>query len=329
MSLRRNFTGARDKEKLPRRRTLRRVSLRASMVENSQSNLPKPNLSAITTRTSLLDLFEWADTPWLVAAFLGLWGVMIGVSAYRMADVFVVLASVSTLFQLGRNTLRARPRRISQFLIGLAFIAALVTVDIHWTHATKVSSEERDGQIQEIPALKKQVFDLNEKLKDLPTSKQIAKDLREMEQNPTPLVTERVPKTPSKKVPTAPSTPVQQQPRNPQTQVPQYGTLKVSQTTLTSTAPDAHNHIQVVIQTDVSFPSLKLLLKCNQPMVSAKGEIQGGQLRMMTGDGIVNSDPTLYSFYYASATPPFGPANPIVVDVYAVNPITCTTASTY
>ena len=192
--------------------------------------------------------------------------------------------------------------------------------------------QHRDDAIEK-GASKKELEDMTKKLSDLPNSQQIADDLHAMEQNPTPIVAEAVPQ-PKPKAPTSssrirPKTPPPQLVVQPATQPPQRGTLRVSQSPEPSTRAEAPYRIKVVIQTDIGFPSLKLLLKCDQPILEAKGEIQGGQMRMLTGDGVVHSDPTLWALYYASATPTFGPANPISVDVYAAHPISCKQASTY
>ena len=192
--------------------------------------------------------------------------------------------------------------------------------------------------------LQGQVIDLNVQLREINGSnKQIAADIHSMEQHALPVVTSHPPAIPPKLKPSVP-----QPPSNltlnksdtdllkpaPESVTGNYGNiygLSVSQTTQDSTRADAPNKIEVVVQSNRDRPSLKLLLTCDGPIVDGTVGIAGGltQMTMMTGGGVVKSDPRLYAYFYGSASPPFGPSHPIVFNLWSINPITCTRVDTY
>jgi hypothetical protein len=105
--------------------------------------------------------------------------------------------------------------------------------------------------------------------------------------------------------------------------------LTITQTNDVSTRPDAPYKIKVVIQTTVEMPTLKLLLKCSVPIIDANGGPSNGGMLMNTSNGIVDADHTLYFFQYGGAFPPFGPANPIAVNIWAASPVVCDQAKTF
>jgi hypothetical protein len=84
--------------------------------------------------------FGWADTPWTVAALLGAWGVMIGTEDFFLANAFMVLAALSCVARLYKDSLSSSPRRIWSFVFGVLIIAAIVAVDIHLTSRKKSAS---------------------------------------------------------------------------------------------------------------------------------------------------------------------------------------------
>lgn len=104
--------------------------------------------------------------------------------------------------------------------------------------------------------------------------------------------------------------------------------FSVSQKTLTTTRTDAPNHIRVVVQTTDEFPSLKFILKCTQPIVEAGGGVRAN-LFTNQGSGINPNDKRFWMFTYGSSFPPFGPDNPMVIDVWSASPNECREASTY
>jgi hypothetical protein len=120
-----------------------------------------------------------------------------------------------------------------------------------------------------------------------------------------------------------------QQPSQPPPQPGEHGVLTLTQTNQVSTRPDAPNHIRVVVQTTVSMPSLKLLVKCSGPLVEATPYTSAGGMLVMTGGGVVPADRTLIAYQYQSATPPFSPANPVIIDVWSEQPVTCAEARTF
>jgi len=132
-------------------------------------------------------------------------------------------------------------------------------------------------------------------------------------------------KTPSASPPNSPpptAPPTQQPPQN-------YAALTIVQGADISTRPDAPYKAHLSIQTTLEMPSLKLLVKCDGPLVEAQPHFAGSEALMMTGGGVVQADNTLISFFYGSATPPFGPSNPLLIDVWSAAPVKCNQARTF
>jgi hypothetical protein len=127
--------------------------------------------------------------------------------------------------------------------------------------------------------------------------------------------------------------PTQQPPAAPEQPVlpPNSAQLRISQTSKSSTRPDAPYQTEVVIQTTASFPSLKLLLQCDEPIVDVHPSIggTGGLVQMMVSFGVLKDHPNVVAYSYDSSTPPFGPANPVVIDVWSKNPAKCSQAATF
>jgi hypothetical protein len=103
------------------------------------------------------DLFAWADTPWIVAALLGVWGVMIGSEEFFIADVFMILAAGFCTWRLAVDCFQGPRRRWLSFSLGSVVILAVVAVDIHLTAKKNASA---DAKAQEIPQLQSQISGL-------------------------------------------------------------------------------------------------------------------------------------------------------------------------
>jgi hypothetical protein len=127
--------------------------------------------------------------------------------------------------------------------------------------------------------------------------------------------------------PTPDSTPKTDPPT--QQSPPNYASLTIFQKSDISTREDAPFHIILTIQTTVEMPSLKLLVKCDGPLVEAHPHFTGSEIIMMSGGGVSNADPTLIGFFYGSASPPFGPSNPLVIDVWSKAFVKCSETRTF
>jgi hypothetical protein len=143
---------------------------------------------------------------------------------------------------------------------------------------------------------------------------------------PAPIIQMTTPEKPKEKaVTTLPIPP----PSSPGPASPHVGHLTVSQISEISTRPEYPYRLRVVIQSDIDFPSLMLMLECSSNIGEERGGIEGGMSMNIANSGINRKDASKWYIYYSSAVPPFGPSNPIVVDLYAAGPISCNHASTY
>lgn len=113
--------------------------------------------------------------------------------------------------------------------------------------------------------------------------------------------------------------------------MPLQAHLSVTQSRKTSTRPDAPVETEVVIQTDATFPSLRLLMQCDKPLVDAQPMIGGTNTvaQMAVSRGLVNGHPNFVVYSYGSSVPPFSPANPLVIDVWSKEPVTCSQVRTF
>jgi hypothetical protein len=120
-------------------------------------------------------------------------------------------------------------------------------------------------------------------------------------------------------------------PKKSPTFPPTSAHLSVTQSQKTSTRPDAAVETEIVIQTDVVFPTLKLVMQCDQPLVDAQPTLGGtaGMVQMLVSSGIVTDHPNVVVYSYGSSIPPFGPANPVVIDVWSKQTVTCNQVSTF
>jgi hypothetical protein len=105
------------------------------------------------------------------------------------------------------------------------------------------------------------------------------------------------------------------------------GKLIITQSPDISTREDAPYKTRVVIQSNLDFPSLKLLVQCDGPLVDGAGGVTG--IMIMTSQGVVTDHPNLFFLTYQSATQPFGPASPIILDLWSKQPIQYTQAATF
>jgi hypothetical protein len=71
-----------------------------------------------------------------------------------------------------------------------------------------------------------------------------------------------------------------------------------------SSRDDAPHLTRVVIQTNVEFPTLRLALQCDGPIVEGNGGINGAM--MMVSEGVANGYPNVFVLKYGSASPHFG-----------------------
>lgn len=114
-------------------------------------------------------------------------------------------------------------------------------------------------------------------------------------------------------------------------ETPMHAHLSVSQSYKISTRPDAPVEAEVVVQTDTIFPSLKFVLQCDKPLIDAQPMIGGTatMAQMGVSRGIVQDHPNVVVYSYGSSTPPFGPANPLIIDVWSKGQVTCNQVATF
>jgi hypothetical protein len=102
-------------------------------------------------------------------------------------------------------------------------------------------------------------------------------------------------------------------------------TLAVVQNERTSTRSDAPFETQVVVQTNKEFPSLNLIIQCDKEIMDSKLNTNGTRAAMNVREGKVANNVFVYS--YGMQSPPFGPANPIVVDLWSKEKLVCSAAT--
>jgi len=113
---------------------------------------------------------------------------------------------------------------------------------------------------------------------------------------------------------------------------PNQAHLSVTQSYKTSTRPDAPVETEVVVQTDMVFPSLKFVMQCDKPLIDAQPMIGGGAgaiAQMAVSRGLAQGHPNIVVYSYGSSAPPFGPANPLVIDVWSAEPVKCEQVATF
>jgi hypothetical protein len=107
--------------------------------------------------------------------------------------------------------------------------------------------------------------------------------------------------------------------------------LTVTQSTKISTRADAPVETEVVVQTDRVFPTLKFVMQCDQRLIDAQPTIGGSMSlgQMSVSSGVIREHPNVVVYSYGSSAPPFGPANPLVIDVWSKEPVTCNQVATF
>lgn len=111
----------------------------------------------------------------------------------------------------------------------------------------------------------------------------------------------------------------------------QFAHLSVTQSRKLSTRTDAPTLTEVVVQTDKVFPSLKFVMQCDKPLVEAQPTIGGanGVIQMMVSSGLAQGHPNIVVYSYGSSVPSFGPANPLIINVWSKEPVTCDQVATF
>jgi hypothetical protein len=104
-------------------------------------------------------------------------------------------------------------------------------------------------------------------------------------------------------------------------------TLLLTQKLLVSTRPDAPFETEVTIQTTKEMPSLNLVLQCDQLLLDAQGHtVMGGGLFGVRW-GIPQGHENVFFYTYAGAMPPFGPSNPLIINVWTKEAVRCQAAT--
>jgi hypothetical protein len=170
-------------------------------------------------------------------------------------------------------------------------------------------------------ALEAELADLPNKFPKVPkppTAQENAQALLVLEDQRKP---KEVPKAPYKRV----SIPVTPPPVS--TPSPQVAQLTTTQSPDISDRPDIPYKTKVVVQSSTDFPSLRLAVECDGPLSEGRGGFTG--IMLMTNQGIMNGHPNVFVITYQSATPPFGPSNPMILSFWSKEPIHCTKAFTF
>jgi hypothetical protein len=110
------------------------------------------------------------------------------------------------------------------------------------------------------------------------------------------------------------------------------GKLTISQKPDVSTRQDAPYKTLVFVQSSVDFPSLKMVVQCNKPLVDGSGIVVSSSPTSemtMTSQGIVRDHPNVFILQYVSAQPQFGPGAPLRFAFWSKEPIKCDQVATY
>lgn len=113
---------------------------------------------------SWADLLSWNGVGWDVALLIGVWGALLGIGHYFLADLFFILAVLLFCLKWGHFTNIFTPRRrTGLFSIGISFALILTLGTIVWTSKqAKEAWEEKQklSQLDLIPGLQQQINDL-------------------------------------------------------------------------------------------------------------------------------------------------------------------------
>jgi hypothetical protein len=108
---------------------------------------------------------------------------------------------------------------------------------------------------------------------------------------------------------------------------PNNGTLTITQSSKVSTRPDAPYETDVVVQTSTTMPTLKMAIQCDKELVS--GALNMNVVDIMESSGVLKDHPNIFIYSYSSSMLPFGPSNPVIVDLWSKKPITCNRVASY
>jgi hypothetical protein len=124
-------------------------------------------------------IFRWVDTPWVIAAVLGIWGVMIGSEEFLLANLVACIAAILAAVQLARETLIwTRRRHTLPFVFGLLAVIALVGSAFWWTGRQKSTSEAKSTQLSKLS----QIPQLQKTIQNMTKSEQNAAQTQAVEQ---------------------------------------------------------------------------------------------------------------------------------------------------
>jgi hypothetical protein len=127
------------------------------------------NIAAMTREKPLTfsGVFRWVDTPWTVAAVLGIWGVMIGIEEFLAANIAASIAAIFATVRLGKETLIwTRKRHTPSFALGFFAIVALLGVDFWWTGHQKTESDDKKVQLSHLSEIPKLHDTINQMTRD-------------------------------------------------------------------------------------------------------------------------------------------------------------------
>jgi hypothetical protein len=126
-------------------------------------------------------------------------------------------------------------------------------------------------------------------------------------------------------------TPKSETPASPQQLLPPNNAKVsiVSQTPKTSTRADADYETELVVQTTETFTSLKMAVECDKPLVYGAAYLPRGSVQMMISSGVLTEHPNVFVYSYGSSTPPFSPSDPLIIDVWTKEPVTCNKVATF
>src|ERR1700730_15983068 len=110
------------------------------------------------------DLLSWNGVGWDVALLIGVWGALMGIGHYFLADLFFIFAILLFCLKWGHFTNILTPRRrIGLFSVGIIFALALTLGTVIWTSKqAKEAQEEKQklSRLELIPGLQQQINDL-------------------------------------------------------------------------------------------------------------------------------------------------------------------------
>lgn len=270
----------------------------------------------------------FTSSAFAVILALLLVGFVISSEITIIVSISVYLAWVVGWLSVAKAEWVNRQRIGRRFLIVFC-IAGLTGLGAHsyvqWCLVHYASNKERDEAHSGIDYGKlRKVFD--DEMQKLPVQPKIDELPKVGRKNPLPTSSKppsQIPATPPKTAEPKTAPPL------PTSISAGFGQLFVSQKDAISTREDAKFLVKVTVQATTEFPNLKLLLKCNVPIVGADAQPVASGMMTSVRYGIAQADPTIFVFQYGSASPPFGPANPLEISVWAKEHPTCDQVQTF